>query len=565
MAVIPMLTDEECYLVAILTDSSGVDLAEFGWYEPENDDGCWRARPYQWSWYRDESPMQIDQCARDVGKSLGIQARACSFPFAHQGQEMVITAPELVHQELVTQAIERRIFDMRLTYEMLPRARSRLTRRPFRMNFTTGARIIGRIPQITGRGVKGAHPVKLEMDEAQDYPEAGWTELTATLRRGIKGAIWRAHGVTRGIRDKFFEFTQPSPENPWKVHRIMAMHRPDWDDAERQRNIILYGSRNHPDYRRNIMGLHGDATNALFVLHRLMRCVDSVEGSDYNADEYQYFHITAERLEELAGEGSTQEEQAAAAVQMLEFSELHQRYQVFWCGQDVGFTVDPSEILVASEYVPEAHERRTDKAAHRTSPPKDVTRLRLLARIHLERISNPVQAEIIRHVIRHYQPRAYGIDKTGNGIGLFQDVQATDAEMAKIIRGYGFSESVIVEIDGTIEVQEQEDVLKEAAITSNVLEYSTDALRGLVDDSRLALPWDRDLLRQFQGQTWKWSNSMIGKDERKRRRVFSAGNFHILDAARMLAMAHAQAPIEAVVDNLKHPVHESVMDQFLTY
>ena len=570
MAVTEALSDEEAYLLAILTDASGLDLAEFCWWDPVEEetgtnDGCWRARPYQWSWWRDTSPLQIDQCGRDVGKSLGLQARAFAFPFAHPGAEMVVTAPELIHLEPITQAIETRAFSTRLGVEMMPKARSRLTRRPFRINFTTGSRIVGRIPQITGRGVKGLHPVALEMDEASDYPEAGWTELIATLRRGIKGAIWRAHGVTRGVRDKFWEFTQPGADNPWKVHRIMAMHRPDWNDAERQTNITLYGSRESPDYRRNIMGLHGDPSNVLFVLHRLMRCVDSIEASTYNDEEYQAFRLSAEMLEELAGgPGSTTEDQIRQAVHYLAFSDTHARYgPYFWCGMDVGFTADPSEILIAAEYVPEAAEARADKAAMRSVPEKGVTRLRLLARIHLERIPNPVQAAIIRHVITHYEPRAFGIDKTGNGLGLFQDVQATDAAMAKIIRGYNFSEKVIVGVDNTIEIIDEDRVLEEAAITSNVLEYSTDALRELVDVARLMLPWDRELLQQFQGQTWSYSKKIATQDERRRRRVFSAGHYHALDAARMLAMAHAQAPIEELVHNLRHPRHEEILDVFM--
>lgn len=569
MAVTETLSDEECYLYALLTDPSGLDLAEFAWYEPidEEDginDGCWRARPYQWSWWRDRSPLQIDQCARDVGKSLGIQARAFAHPTANPGAEMVVTAPELIHLEPVTQAIEHRMFSTRLSTELMPRARSRLTRRPFRMNFVTGARIVGRIPQITGRGVKGLHPKILEADEMQDFPEAGWTELIATLRRGVKGAIWRAHGVTRGIRDKFWEFTQPGPDNPWKVHRITAMHRPDWSDKERQLNIQLYGSRDSPDYRRNILGLHGDQTNVLFVLHRLMRIVDQVEASEYNSDEYQYFRILAEQLEDMAGPGSTQDEQAQMAIQLLNFSDLHQRYEHFWCGMDVGFTADPSEILIAAEYVPGPAERRADKANKRSVPEPGVTRLRVIARIHMERISSPVQQAVILHVIDHYHPHGFGMDATGNGLPLYQDVLNADLETAKVIRGYNFSANVIVAIDGTVEVEDEADTLKEAAISSNVLEYSTDMLRGLVDTARLMLPWDRDLLIQFQGQTWSYSKNLIGKDERRRRRVFSAGHYHALDASRMLAMVHAQAPIEAVVENLKHPTYEPVLDYFVT-
>jgi len=71
---------------------------------------------------------------------------------------------------------------------------------------------------VTVDGVKGLHPLWLELDEGQDYPDKGWIEIIETLKAGSEGAMWRAHGVTRGIRDYFFKLTQP--DSGWKVHRI---------------------------------------------------------------------------------------------------------------------------------------------------------------------------------------------------------------------------------------------------------------------------------------------------------------------------------------------------------
>jgi hypothetical protein len=503
----------------------------------------------------------VHNCSRSVGKSLGIKARAFAFPFCHPGQEMVITAPELVHLEPIVSLVERQFYDTRLGREILPRGRSAVTHRPFQMNFLTGARIIGRIPQITGKGVKGIHPVSLELDEAQDYPADGWTELIETLKRGSQGAVWRAHGVTRGIRDRFYEFTQEGPDNRWRVHRITAIHRPNWSDEEREEKIRLYGSREAPDYRRNVLGLHGDQTNPLFVLHRLMRSVDSVEASPYNTEEYQYYSVKAEPLEEMAGPRI--EDQALAVGQILDFPELHRRNgDVFWCGMDVGFTAAPSEILVFVEYTPSVAEAKADGAATRAVPEKGQTRLKLLSRINLQRIGHPLQVRVIEHVIDFYRPRAFGMDKTGNGLPLFQDIQSRSLDLAGTVKGYNFSEKVIVDIDGTVYLGERDDPLKEAAIRSNVLEYSTDKLRELVDHGRLYLPWDRDLIREFQGQTWAYSKAAMDAYGR-RRRIFSAGEFHALDAARMVAMAHAQHGIETFIEERRHKEAAPVLDYFV--
>jgi hypothetical protein len=562
MAVIETLSEEECYLLAILTDPSGIDLAEFTWYDPETND-AWRAWPFQWKWFRCVDPLQIDQCGRSVGKSLSIKLRAFAFPFVHPGREMVVTAPELVHLEPIIGLIERQFYDTRLSREILPRGRSAVTHRPFQMNFLTGGRIIGRIPQVTGKGVKGIHPIWLELDEAQDYPHDGWTELTETLQRGAEGAVWRAHGVTRGIQDDFYDHTQDTPDNPWTVHRITAMHRPNWTDQERQEKIREYGSRDAPDYRRNIRGLHGDATNPIFVMHRFMRCVDTVEGDAYNQDEYQHFLVKAEMLEDRAGYGNEAQIQSLPAE--LDFSPAFKHYgngATVWCGMDVGFTVDPSEILVFVEYEPTIREAKADEAAKRAMPEGGLTRLRLMTRITMNRIGNPLQVEVIKHVIDYFRPKAFGMDKTGNGLPLFQDIQANALPFARVIKGYGFAEKVIVDIDGTVVVGEGEDVLKEAAIKSNVLEYSTDKLRELVDQGRLMLPFEVPLIREFQGQTFSYSKNRIDAYGRNRR-IFSQGNFHALDAARMAAMAHAQHAIEEFIEAQKADASEPVFDYFI--
>lgn len=530
------LTEEECYLWAILSDHSGIDQAEMCWVDESSTDGCWRAWSFQVPWWRNDDRQQIEQSGRSLGKSMSIMARACAFPFVHPGQEMVVTAPELVHLEPIVSKIEAQMYAVRLYRDLLVTGRSGVTHRPFQMNFLNQARIIGRIPQKDGRGVKGClgygelvwtdqglvpveqvqkgdmvlthqgrfrpvlavihdvndcyevrgqqsfpmtvscdhrflgidnddgqfsdpmfvdvevlddidfhwaspttfpslpvpgpafdgdfwwatgrylsddsstptvawhqwikehfgesndrrfptfvlgmneewrfallfgyldrcwndeyerweaesasksfavgvqmlaqslglsvdceesedswliqltrrgahvhsddhvygkvksvravgkksivnlvvdddhsyvsgaiishnlHPVWLEMDESQDYPHDGWVELAETVNRTIEGATWRAHGVTRGVRDDFYKYTRDSPDNPWTVHRYPAMYRPTWSDQEREDKIAQYGGRDDPDYRRNILGLPGDATQALFVLSRLMKC-----------------------------------------------------------------------------------------------------------------------------------------------------------------------------------------------------------------------------------------------------------------------------------------------------
>ena len=546
------LSEEEAYLYAILTDDSGLDIAEFLWYDPSTPTGCWRAWPYQWSWYRNNDPLQIDQCARSVGKSLSIKVRGFAFPFIHPGEEMVVTAPELVHLEPIVGLIEQQVLATRLSRQMITGSRSSITHRPFQMNFINGARIIGRIPQRDGKGVKGIHPIWLELDEAQDYPHAGWVELTETLKRGHEGAVWRAHGVTRGIRDDFYEHTQDTPDNDWKVHRFMAMHRPNWTDQERTEKIKQYGSREDPDYRRNVLGLHGDSTNPMFVLHRLMKCVDDDDTSDYNSDEYFSVHLKTEQLDH--GDLTLE--------QILDFPRRHFNYRhrrgpknekqraVYWCGMDVGYTTDPSEILVFVEY--------------RVKPTDPMSRLRLLTRVQMVRMGHRKQVEAIRHVIDFYQPRVFAMDSGGLGLPLFTDIQERAEDdpawvaVRDSIKGYNFSEKHIVTLDDReVAKQTEFDDPKDAGIRRNLKEYASDVLRDLVDAERLELPWDAELLKQYQGGTWTPAR---GLQDQYGRRIYNKGNDHILDASRMFALGWAQYGIEEL---LKPKKSEAVLDSFV--
>jgi hypothetical protein len=553
--VLEVLSEEECYLWAILQDRSGLDQAEFLWYDPSKDDGCFRAWAFQWKWWRNREALQIDQCARSVGKSLSIKARGCAFPLLFPGQEMVITAPELVHLEPIVGLIEQQIQATRLTRELLPRSRSAINHRPFMMHFSNGARIIGRIPQRDGKGVKGIHPIWLELDEAQDYPEQGWTELTETLKRGFEGATWRAHGVTRGIRDDFYEKTQDSPDNDWQVHRYAAMYRPNWTDEERQEKIKQYGSREDPDYRRNILGEHGDSTNPIFVLHRLMACVDDQETSDYNANEYFVSKVKAEHIQKTG----------QSIVEMMDFPARHKTYvgpdpkrprATFWCGMDVGYTIDPSEILVFVEY--------------REKPKDEYSKLKLISRVQLTRMGIGDQTEAIKWVIDAYRPKVFAMDKGGNGLPLFQNVQELAENDPKqfgyirdAIKGYNFSEKRVVDFDqealeNLSEYADLDEQVKEAGIKRSVLEYATDTLRVLVDSKRLELPWDADLLKQFQGGTWTPAK---GLQDQYGRRLYSKGNDHILDAARFAVLGWKQYGIEEI---LKKPQDaEAILDVFV--
>lgn len=557
-AVLEALTEEECYLYAILQDHSGIDQAEFLWNDQSTEDGCFRAWSFQVSWWRNKDRQQIEQSARSLGKSMSIMARACAFPFVHPGQEMVITAPELVHLEPIVSKIEAQIYATRLYREMVIAGRGGITHRPFQINFNNQARIIGRIPQKDGKGVKGLHPVWLEMDEGQDYGHNGWVELTETVNKAVEGATWRVHGVTRGVRDDFYKHTRESSDNPWTVHRYPAMMRPTWTDEERQDKIKQYGSRDDPDYRRNILGLHGDSMQPIFVLSRLMACCDDDTTSQYNLEEYTHIKVKNETLAIMDQD----------VLDLMQFPKSHLSHMgtnrnkpkaVYWVGMDIGMTRDPSEILVFVEY--------------REKPNDERSKLKLLTRISMIRVGLTEQTKVILSLIDFYKPKVFSMDRGGLGLPFVQLIKEmaededNQPQWAKIFRlqdslsrvkGYNFGEKIIVDFDPDVDLDLTDNPGRDAGMKRNTKEYGIDKLREVVDNRQIILPWDEELIGQFQGGT---ISSVAGLDQYGRRRV-SKGDDHTLDAAVMMVLGYKQYSIEEFLGREK--VVMPVLDSFIS-
>lgn len=580
------LTEDEKYLIALLQDHSGLDQAEFSWKDPNKPDNCYRAQTSQWAWWRERSPRTMDASARSVGKSESIMADACQFPFNFPGQELLITAPEGQHVESLTDRIEARINSTRLLREMLIKNRSGIKHKPFVATFQNGARVYARLPQRSGIGLKGTHPIILHVDEAQDMSEQSWLEMPEIVRTDVPGHKWKIHGVSKGVQgDSFDKYSRPN--SGFKVFNITALHREGWNPEERADKVKQYGgSDRSPDFLRNVYGLPGASSNRIFVLTRLMAGCDTMEGSDYNLHEYYKAHISADTvIGRLASQGVSEldastEEMAEVLTSMVNPPTMHTAmHSTFWMGADIGIVSDPTEIVVWAEYVPDKAERQRDRRANLVVPDAGVSRFKLVTRIRLEQIPLPLQARAVMHLINFYKPRAFTLDRTGIGHGLLQDIQqlagsarfvvveeADDLRNAAaarsagdaltVIKGYNFSEKVVIGIDeqvvSDLSLTEPADILERAAIRQHAKDAATDVLRGLVDTRRIKIPYDRDVVDQLNGQTWTSSREPVDKYGR-RRSVWSIGTFHILDACRMFGLGWSQQPVEAMFAESRRP------------
>jgi hypothetical protein len=150
------------------------------------------------------------------------------------------------------------------------------------------------------------------------------------------------------------------------------------------------------------------------------------------------------------------------------------------------------------------------------------------------------------------------MDKTGNGLPIWQDLlrEAPEHIKGRII-GYNFSGLYPVELeDRPLEANEKPDDL---LIKKNIKEYSSDKLREWVDAKKLELPFDKELLSEWQGQSYtivKSTGNPMGK------RNYSAGKFHTLDAGRMMIAGKTLEQLEHALAE-PPPAAAAILDQFV--
>jgi hypothetical protein len=285
----PVIFDADDYLLlALLSDP--IYCAELLGHTPKNHQygGCYVVYDYQYPLFRMPLKYAGAACARTVGKTESLKWDAVSHTFRRIRENMLITAPELIHLLPLTDQIEAQIRSVRLTRDFLDTrgGRTGFTHRPFGIDYLDGTKIVGRIPRLTGTGVKGQHQPDLRVDEAQDYPEKGWTEVHETVMKdhvtstGDSDFTYRFYGVHNGAQDTGFH---KRAKQGFKMVNVTALQRPGWNAEEKRAAKAAYGGTAAPDYRRNILGDSGGASSPFFVTARLFQCVDQDRESAYNS------------------------------------------------------------------------------------------------------------------------------------------------------------------------------------------------------------------------------------------------------------------------------------------
>jgi hypothetical protein len=551
--------DEDDYLLmALLRDP--IYCAELLGRDASNREyaGCYTVRDYQYPLFRTEDNYAGFTCARSVGKTESIKWRAVTHVFRRIDENLLVTAPELIHLQPLTDSIEDKLRAVRLCSEFLDTrgGKTGFTHRPFGADFADGTKIVGRIPRLNGTGVKGQHQPDLIVDEGQDYPEAGWTEVHETVLKdhvdadGEPDFTYHFYGVHTGARDSGFAKRAKGSANPddvsFKTIRVTAIQRQGWGKAEKDAAKAAYGGTENSDYRRNILGEPGGASSPFFVTARLFACVDQDRDSRYNQNEYLFQRLRVEEFGELG-------------LPIADVLDLPSGLKDVWGGMDLGLNQSPSVIVLFSR----------EKV-------KGVDRLKLVRRIQLERFPSHILRQALYAIGYHFGTslKGFGMDATGLGLPIWQEMGADERcpqHLRDVSKSFFFNANVEVAVDKR-HVTEDEKGRKRDALGAAVeeifdpltgvtrlvtkrpmIEASTGYLREWVDTTYLMLPFDVEVTADMQGETMQRVKRISGLKQKP-------NAFHTLDAMRAMA---AKLKDDEIAPELEPDAQVPVLDMAL--
>jgi hypothetical protein len=332
------------------------------------------------------------------------------------------------------------------------------------------------------------------VDEGAWLSEKAWKALRQCLKAG--GRL-RIYSTPNGLRDTTYYRLTASAQ--FRVFRWPSWLNPNWT-AEREEELLeFYGGRDTSGWQHEVAGEHGKPSYGAFNVEHFNLCRHEIV-------EYQKIVITGEELKSCETE-----EESHDRLEML--LNLVPQTGVFWIGGDLGYTNDPTEIVVFREV--EVAERPLVK---------------LVLRVHLEHVAYPHIGQVFALLERYFTPVRIGVDNGGNGLAVVQELLTLDK-----YRDLGLDGRLVAYDFGgmtTLAVRDGRDVKKRTK------ELMTSLINGALQRRTLAFPQDDgEIEDQFTTQTYTLSNGNV---------IYSKGNDHILDAVRCAILAREQGRLDEV-------------------
>ena len=422
---------------------------------------------------------------RDTGKSISISTQALHFCFTTAGGQGLIAAPLQGQLDTIIEEIEFQIEKSEPLAQSLATNRwgqPKITRKPYyKIEFKNGSVLYFRPGGAYGDAFRSLHVNRIWVDEGAFLTEKGWKALRQCLKTGGRMQVY---STPNGIRDTTY-YRLTTTAKGWRVFHWPSWLNPGWNQEREDELLEFYGGRDSHGWQHEVEGKHGKPAYGAFLADQLAASIVSIP-------EYRSVHITGE---EMAGCASEQEYLDRFEM-LINLMPMQGR---FWLGGDTGYTSDPTELMVFSDYETE----------------EGKSYLTCVLRIHMEHVPYPLIAQCISLLDRYFTFEGIGVDNGGNGISIIQDLLTLDKYRLQgfedRIRGFDFGGTT------TIDTGDRE-------MKKRTKEYMTALINGLLQHGQIKFPVeDSDIFDQFATQTYTLASGNV---------IYSKGNDHIIDATR---------------------------------
>ena len=444
----------------------------------------------------DRNIIHLD--GRDIGKTQCIAADALHFAFTTRGGQGLVAAPHQGHLDTIIEEIEFQLDtnpDLMNSVALTKYGKPKIHRKPyFRLEFTIGSVLYFRPAGAYGDAFRSLHVQRIWVDEGAWLTERAWKALRQCLKSG--GRL-RIYSTPNGLRDTTYYRLTLSEQ--FTVFRWPSWLNPNWN-AEREAELLeFYGGRDSAGWQHEVAGEHGKPSYGAFNVEQFNLCRQEVI-------EYQKIVITDSELRDC-------ETEEAAHDRMEMLLNLTPRSGLFWIGGDLGYTNDPTEIVVFQEM--EIGERSL---------------LKMILRLHLEHVAYPHIAQIIALLERYYTPAGIGVDNGGNGLSVVQELFTLDKykelELEGRLKGYDFGGMT------RLAVRDGKEVKKRTK------ELMTSLISGAMQRKQIILPSeDLEIEDQFTTHTYTLRDGKV---------IYSKGNDHIVDAMRCAILVREEGNLDPI-------------------
>jgi len=450
-----------------------------------------RYRAYQREDLDCDAPRIVHMDGRAVGKTVDLSTLVLWFAFTHPGKSVLVAAPYQGHLDTIIEEVEHQVETSDALHDSIARNAKgfpKIRRKPyFEIEFTNGAMVYFRPGGTGGAAFRSLHVDFLVVDEAAWLVESAWKALRQCLNAGGQ---FRVYSTPNGLRDTtYYRITQ---SKEWRQFHWPSWVAPDWSPQRAAELAEFYGGRDTPGWQHEVAGEHGRPTYGAFNTVQVIRALADVP-------EYRKVAISGDDLKDCRDERETRDR-----VEML--LNLAGGHGTYWLGGDLGYTSDPTELLLFEE-------------------DEEADRLTLILRVHAEQVAYPVVTEIIALIDRLYAPIGLGVDRGGNGMSVVQELlgldKYRDLHLTGRLVGYDFGSTIAVGEDD-----------RGNPVRKRAKELMTTLIAESLNARRLVLPkQDHAVEDQLCTQTYVLTDRGV---------VYSKGNDHIVDAMRCALLRRAQ-------------------------